>query len=127
MLGYCLTESSSALGRSWGAPGVLVVASGQALCLHFRLAAEHEHPKRQLQEHDTHILKDLPWRRVSADESKKTMLLGQQQLQWLTHPVVREAQGWRHVLGPVACQRHFIRAQPYLLQNNKGRRTLARD
>lgn len=78
-----------------------------------------------------HILKDLAERRVSADESKKTMqkpqLLGQQQLQWLTGPVVREAQGWRHVLGPVACQRHFTRAQPYLLQKNKGRRTLAQD
>lgn len=69
------------------------MASGQALCLHFRLAVEYEHPKRQLQDHDIHILKDLAVRSVSADESKKAMqesqLLGQQQLQWLTCLVVR--------------------------------------
>lgn len=58
---------------------------------------------------------------------QEPQLLGQQQLQWLTRPVVREAQGWRHAPGPVACQRHFIRAQPYLLQKNEGRRTLAQD
>lgn len=44
-----------------------------------------------------HILKDLAERRVSTDKSEKTkqklQLLGQQQLQWLTCPVVREAQG----------------------------------
>lgn len=122
-----LTESRSALGSSW-CPRCGFRPSSVSP---FQLAAEYEHPKTQLQDHDIHILKDLAGRRVSADESEKTMqeprLLGQQQLQWLTHPVVREAQGWRHTPGPVASWRHFIRAQPYLLQNNTGRRTLAKD